>query len=62
MKTCFISSDHIKNLLKIKKNEDKFGTLENLVVMDEENYNKDDFKEFQDIINIYSFSEVVNKG
>ena len=30
--------------------------------MDEENYSEEDFAEFKDIINIYKFSEVVNKG
>lgn len=62
MKTCFISTDHIKKLLEIKKNEKKFGSLENLVVLDEENFDFSDFEEFSEIINLYKFSDVVEKG
>ena len=62
MKTCFVSTDHIKNLLEIKQKESKFASLENLVILDEENFDQKDFQEFEKIINLYKFSEVIKKG
>lgn len=37
MKVCFVTVDHIEDMVKAKKEKDHFKSLENIIVMDYEN-------------------------
>lgn len=37
MKTCFVTCNHVEQIVKCKREQDMFKSLENLVIFDKEN-------------------------
>lgn len=60
MQVCFIETCLVQKLLSYKKKNPEFGTLETLVVLDEENYS--DEREEIDGVKIYTFSQFEKIG
>lgn len=60
--TCFISANHVKNLIKEQNNNQKFKYLKNLVIMDYENYDKTQEASDNSVFKIYNFEQLIEQG
>ena len=62
MTTCFISANHVAKMLENKENKGLFKNLENLVILDYENFDEKIKSQYEDIINIYDLTEIERSG
>ena len=62
MITCFICSSKLENILIAKRDHGLFKSLQNVIIMDYENLNKDIINKYPNILRIIPFAEVENSG
>lgn len=62
MISCFISANHVRQMMLNKKNKGLLKNLENLIVLDFENLDENIVQECEGIVNIVSLDEVEAKG
>lgn len=62
MKVCFVTVDHIEDMIKAKKEKDHFKSLETLIVLDYENMPENWEDLFKDTFKILTFEDLEKKG
>ena len=62
IKTCFITANHVKNLINEQVKNNRFKHLKNLVIMDYENYNKEQESQDKTVFNIIPFNALIEEG
>jgi len=60
--TCFITTNLVKNLVGPQTKSQKFKYLKNLVIMDYENYNKNQEEHDKEVFNIISLQKLSEEG
>lgn len=62
IKTCFVTANHVKNLYEGQAKSKRFSSLETLVIMDYENYDKNQESQHKTLFKIISFDELIEEG
>lgn len=62
IKTCFITSNHVKNLVSEQKKTNSFKYLKNLVIMDYDNYDKSQEVNDSAVFNLIPYHKLIEEG